>query len=457
MKLLLIDDDVSIVETLQLYFAEHGFEVLGIHTVEEARHSVKSFNPDVVLCDISLPDGSGLDLIREWKDSGFKAPVIMLTAHEDMGTTVRAVQQGVFDYVTKPVELGNLMDIVKRANEYMNVKDAVTFAQVAGALHEYNLEYTLIGSHPSIQEVFKQIGIASQSKVTVLIQGETGTGKEVVARAIHAFGSKQDEPFYAINCSAIPEALLESELFGHVKGAFTDAIRDKQGKFELAGEGTVFLDEIGDMPLGMQSKLLRVLQQKEFEKVGGNETVALKARVIAATHRDLKSDIERGLFREDLYYRLNILTITVPPLRERKDDIPQLVEHLLKKINISLHKNIKTVPRKLLRTFHSYDWPGNIRELENVLTRSVALATNEILPVVPLDQESARSGNGPMSFSIDKDGNPFSLRELEKRHILFVLDYCNGDKTKACEILGITKPTLYSKLKNYGVVIGKKE
>ncbi|NOY06625.1 MAG: sigma-54-dependent Fis family transcriptional regulator [Chlorobi bacterium] len=457
MKLLVIDDDISIVETLQLFFSEHGFEVIGIHTVEEARRSAKTLVPDVVICDISLPDGNGLDLIQEWKDSGFKAPVIMLTAHEDMGTTVRAVQQGAFDYVTKPVELSNLMDIVKRAIEYMNVKDAVTFSQVAGSLHEYNLEYTLIGSHPSIQEVFKQIGIASQSNVTVLIQGETGTGKEVVARAIHAFGSKQDEPFHAINCSAIPEALLESELFGHVKGAFTDAIRDKQGKFELAGEGTVFLDEIGDMPFGMQSKLLRVLQQKEFEKVGGNETVPLKARIIAATHRDIKSEVERGLFREDLYYRLNILTITVPPLRERKDDIPQLVEHLLKKINASLHKNIKTVPRKMLRIFHNYDWPGNIRELENVLTRSVALATNEILPIVPLNQESIRSENGSVSFSVDKAGNPFSLRELEKRHILFVLDYCDGDKTKACEILGITKPTLYSKLKSYGFAIGKKD
>ncbi len=457
MKLLVVDDDVSIVETLQLYFGEHGFNVVGVHSVEDARHSVTTFVPDVIICDVSLPDGSGLDLIREWKDLNLRAPVIMVTAHEDMGTTVRAVQQGAFDYVTKPVELDYLMEVVKRAAEYMNVNDTITFSQASGTFPEYNLEYTLVGSHPSIQEVFKQIGIASQSNVTVLIQGETGTGKEIVARAIHAFGSKQDEPFYAINCSAIPEALLESELFGHVKGAFTDAVRDKQGKFELAGEGTVFLDEIGDIPLGMQAKLLRVLQQKEFERVGGNETITLKARVIAATHRDLKREIEKGRFREDLYYRLNILTITVPPLRERKDDIPQLVEHLLKKINTSLHKNIKTVPRRLLDIFHSYDWPGNIRELENVLTRSVALATNEVLPIAALERESMHSTEGSISFPVDENGRPLSLREIEKRHILFVLDYCGGDKTKACNVLGITKPTLYSKLKSYGVMTGKKE
>jgi two-component system response regulator AtoC len=315
----------------------------------------------------------------------------------------------------------------------------------------------IIGATRAMRDIFKTIGVVSQSRATVLIQGESGTGKELIAKVIHN-NTNRNEPYIAVNCSAIVETLLESELFGHEKGSFTGAIGRKLGKFELAGNGTVFLDEISEMSVNLQAKLLRVLQEMEFERVGGKERVKVRARIIAATNRDLKAMVKEGRFRDDLYYRLNIVTITIPPLRERREDIPVLVDFLIKKINKDLHKNIAGVSKEMMEIFLQYRWPGNIRELENLLVRAAVIAHSQILGKVEFPDllgggQSERNGEEGAAAKpgMDVSGRLLTLDEVEEKHIRLVISKIGRNKGEICEALGISRPTLERKLEKYSI------
>jgi two-component system response regulator AtoC len=375
-RILVIDDDRSICETLELYLTEEGYEVHTALTGTDGLNKFVQVQPDLVILDIRLPDIDGFTVLEEIREDDEDAKVIMITAFHDMDTTIRAMKAGAYDYIHKPINIDELEVSLQKA-----LKTLETEKKIGGLLTESSRDYKvgdIIGSTRAMRDIFKTIGVVSQSRATVLIQGESGTGKELIAKVIHNNTAK-NEPYIAVNCSAIVETLLESELFGHEKGSFTGAIGRKLGKFELAGTGTVFLDEISEMSVNLQAKLLRVLQEMEFERVGGKDRVKVRARIIAATNRDLRTLVKEGRFRDDLYYRLNIVTITLPPLRERREDIPVLVDFLVKKINKDLHKNIAGVSKEMMEIFLQYRWPGNIRELENLLVRASVIARGQIL------------------------------------------------------------------------------
>ncbi len=406
---------------------------------------IEQEHPDVIISDLLMPGIGGLDVLKRAKEIDERVPVIIVTAFDEMSSTIHAIQLGAFDFVSKPIDHEAFKTLVTRALEVKRLNDA-------GACESPDVGMgasdgpVLVGNSREIRNIFKQMGMVSGNRVTVLVQGESGTGKEIVSRIIHSIGITKDEPFVAVNCSALTETLLESELFGHVKGAFTGAIRDKKGKFELAAAGTVFLDEISEMPPEMQVKLLRVIQERLFEKVGGEEPIPVNARIIAATNKDLAKFVEQGKFREDLYFRLKVFTIDIPPLRERKGDIPQLVVYFLARINARLHKNVSIVPYEVMDMLQNYEWVGNVRELENVLTQGVLLARGNVLDrgCVVLGQGNiAREG-----IAVNKD---LTLAEVELEYIMKVLRKAHWNKTETARILGISKSTLYSKIQEYGI------
>ena len=345
-KILVIDDDSSIRETLDLYLTEEGYDVYTAPTGTDGLNTFTQQSPDVVILDIRLPDVNGFMILEDLREEDENVKVIMITAHHDMESTIKAMKEGAFDYIHKPVDVNELDIAIKKAIHALEMEK-----KIKGLLVESSRDYKvgdIIGEGPGMREIFKTIGVVSQSRTPVLIQGESGTGKELIAKVIHN-NTAADEPYIGINCSAIVETLLESELFGHEKGSFTGAITRKPGKFELARYGTVFLDEISEMSLNLQAKLLRVLQEREFERVGGKDRIKVNARIIAATNKDLRAMAKDGQFRDDLYYRLNIVTIFIPPLRERREDLQPLINYLLSKINFDLHKHIAGVSDDVLR------------------------------------------------------------------------------------------------------------
>ncbi|MFN8009067.1 MAG: sigma-54 dependent transcriptional regulator [Terriglobia bacterium] len=442
-KILVIDDDRSICESLSLYLSEEGYEVLTALSGEEGLKKFQSQPWDLVILDIFLSDADGLDILRRLKSKSPETAVIMITAFHDMPTTVRAMKLGAVEYIHKPLEIDELQAAIDRAVHRKTLsrqrgKDVKTLSS------KYR-EFDIAGKSKALKEIFKTIGVVSESNTTVLIEGESGTGKELIARAIHDH-TDPHKPFVSLNCSAIVESLLESELFGHEQGAFTGATYQKKGKFELAGSGTLFLDEIGDMSLNMQVKLLRVIQEREFERVGGQKRIRAEARIIGATNKPLKELVERGLFREDLYYRLNVIRIHVPPLRERREDIPLMVEHLLLRLNRELHKNINGVQSRAVQWLASLDWPGNVRQLENTLRRAVVYTHGDVLTEEALEnalQEIAGAGSQSESSAMK------SLDDMEKEHILNALKFAGGKRGRACELLGISRPTLQRKIRKY--------
>ncbi len=447
-KILVIDDDQSIRKTLTSYLKKQNYEVLSADNGKAGIDIVKSELPDLVITDIRMPGADGFEVLNNVKEIDPHIHVIIITAFDDMQTTVKAMQQGAYDYIEKPLEIENLKITIKRALENKKLSDKLnTF--VNEKTEEYLVGNTLIGKTPQMRQVYKKIGQVSSSRVTVLIEGESGTGKELVARAIHYSGVTKTHPFVAVNCTALTESLLESELFGHVKGAFTGSIRDKKGKFELAGEGTIFLDEISEISPNLQVKLLRILQQKEFEKVGGELLIPMKARIIAATNKNLNELVKAGKFREDLYFRLKVFSIDIPPLRERIEDIPFLVSHFLNKINLELHKNVNKIPEEVMELLKNNYWVGNVRELENTLMQAVVLSSDDVL----LKENILLRKSGQLS-AMPEDNQSIktefiSLEELEKRHIKNILEALKWDKNKAHKILGISLPTLYSKIEHY--------
>ena len=445
-RILIIDDEKVILESLGMFLTEKGYEVRCALCMAEGLETIDGFKPDAVILDIRLPDGDGLDLLKKLKSRNDEAAVIMITAFHDMDTTIRAIKLGATEYITKPIDVDELEKAVLRA---MRLTGALPESRrPPGPAVSYR-KGTIVGNSKEIKEIFKTIGALSENRVTVLIEGETGTGKELIARAIHCNSPYKDHPFLAINCSAIVPTLLESDLFGHEKGAFTGATAQKKGRFELAGEGTIFLDEVGDMPMELQAKLLRFLQEKEFERVGGGKTLHSNARVIAATNKELQQMARQGAFREDLYYRLSVATVKVPPLRARREDIEPLVAHLLKKISSELHKNIRSVEDKVLRMLIEYDWPGNVREVENILTRAAINTMGDII----FEESVSPLLAGP---SIPAENQPTtatsrSLSEVERDYVVAVLNETGGRLGKACQILGISRPTLRLKLRQYAL------
>jgi two-component system response regulator AtoC len=438
-SVLIIDDDPLIRKTLSGHLAKQGFDVQLAEEGEEGVRRFREFNPDLVILDVRLPDIDGLEVLRQIKDLNKKAYVLMMTAYDDMKTTVEAIKLGAFEYLVKPLNFIDLDLTVTKAFQVRALEDKVSYL-----IEERQKEYTIdniIGRSSQMREVFKLIGSVANTRTNVLIQGESGTGKELVAKAIHYNSPYRDEPFIVINCSAISDTLLESELFGHAKGAFTDAVSETKGKFEIAGKGTLFLDEIGDISPNLQSKLLRVIETRDFMKVGGEKVLKTEARIIAATNHDLKALIEGGKFREDLYYRLKVVEIFLPALRERKEDIPELVAYLLVKINRELRRNVRKVPSEVMGLLQDIPWRGNVRELENALTRAVILAKGDVVLKENLPLESGERKLFP--------GELVSLREVERNYIQHVLDAVQGSKTRASQILRISRPTLDKKIKEY--------
>ena len=454
-RILIIDDEASIRELLAMHLEERGYEVLAASTGAEGFRLAAQGDPAAIVLDMRLPDASGLDLIPELRKRAAEAPVLMITAHHDMATTILAMKAGAFDYLHKPIDIRAFDLALDRALEVRRLSRRQDFVAVEGG-RPYAMG-DLVGTSPAMQRLFKNVGRVAASRTSVLIQGESGTGKELLARVIHSY-SAPGRPFIAVNCSAIVETLLESELFGHEKGAFTGAVTAKLGKFELAEDGTVFLDEIGELSGNLQAKLLRVLQEKEVERVGGNRTIPVRARILAATNRDLEVEVRAGRFREDLFQRLRVVTLSIPPLRERREDLPLLVEHLLLKINQRLHKNLRRVPLELVEELAQRPWPGNVRELENLLTRAAVLSQGDVLLEEHLAEATPRaaaaSNGAPLPPAAEQRlpaGRLASLDEVEREHIARVYQHARGHKGDTCRILGISRPTLERKLRKYGL------
>ncbi|MBI4714836.1 MAG: sigma-54-dependent Fis family transcriptional regulator, partial [Nitrospirae bacterium] len=436
-----------------LHLGRQGHEVFWVTTAAEGLERIQSIRPQVCILDIRLPDEDGLAVLSRIRSLAPHVNVVMITAFHDMETTVKAMQSGAMEYIQKPIDIQEIDRVMSRIAQ-TRALEAATGPMIS--MRQDYKENEIIGKSWAMKEIFKLIALVSQSRTTVLIQGESGTGKELIAKAVHLNSLERNHPFISVNCSAIVETLLESELFGHEKGAFTGAAFRKDGKFALAEGGTLFLDEIGDMTLNLQVKLLRVLQEKEFERVGGHEKIRVDVRVISATNRNLEEEVKKGNFREDLYYRLKVVTISVPPLRNRKEDIPPLVAHLLAKIDRDLHKQVTKIPQEVMKMLVDYPWMGNVRELENVLTRAIVLSGGEILlpehlaialPSRKVHEETtveaAGGGSGPLFAS---------LKEMEKGHVEYVLGMTGWHKGKACQILGISRPRLERKIRKYRLV-----
>jgi two-component system response regulator AtoC len=453
-SILVIDDDESIVETLDLYLTEEGYTVRTALTGTDGLNKYVQEAADVVILDIRLPDVDGFAVLEDLKEENENVKVIMITAFHDMETTINAMKGGAFDYIHKPVNVDELDLAIKKALKSLEMEK-----KIDGLLMEPSRNFRvgdIIGTGNEMREIFKTIGTVSQSRTTVLIQGESGTGKELIAKVIHN-NTSPDEPFIAVNCSAIVETLLESELFGHEKGSFTGAVARKLGKFELARFGTVFLDEISEMSVNLQAKLLRVLQEMEFERVGGKDTVKVHARIMAATNKDLRGMVKEGKFRDDLYYRLNIVAINLPPLRSRRQDIAPLIDYLLSKINLDLHKKIVGVSGEVMEKFMNYVWPGNIRELENLLVRACVVAKGQVLGVNDFPDLGKDSAILPVKddtvdiFTPEEPGKFLTLDQVEERYIRKIIKETDKNKGEICETLGISRPTFERKLDKYGI------
>ena len=438
-SILIIDDDPLIRKTLSSHLSKADYEVSMAEDGEEGLRSYEESMPDLTILDIRLPDMSGIEVLSRIKEKDKNASIIIMTAYDDMKTTVDAIKVGAFEYLVKPLDYVELDLTINKAFQMQSLEDKVSYL-----VEEQQKEYTIdniIGRSQQMRGVFKLIGSVANTRTNIFIQGESGTGKELVAKAIHFNSPYNREAFIVINCSAISDTLLESELFGHVKGAFTDAVCETKGKFEIAGKGTLFLDEVGDVSPNLQSKLLRVIETRDFMKVGGEKVLKTEARIIAATNQDLKTLIEQGKFREDLYYRLKVVEISLPPLRERKEDIPDLVVYLLEKINRELRKNVKKIPPEVMKILKDLSWKGNVRELENALTRAVILAKGDVILAENLPVDTGKKRIFPEEL--------ISLREVEKKYIQHVLNASKGNKTRASQILKITRPTLDKKIKEY--------
>jgi two-component system nitrogen regulation response regulator GlnG len=468
---LVVDDDRAVRHTIRRIFEETPLEILTAESAEEGLKLAKERHPDVILLDVMLPDRSGLDMFGKFHELDQKVPVIFITAGEKSETVIKAMKLGAYEYLVKPLDSKQVRSLVQRAIEIRRSTE-MPLDSIEASPEEEIRDY-LVGRSPAMQEVYKAVGRVASQDVTVLIHGESGTGKELVARAIYQHSARAKGPFLAVNCAAIPEALLESELFGHEKGSFTGAESRRIGKFEQCNGGTLFLDEIGDMSPLVQSKVLRLLQEQAFERVGGNETIRTNVRIIVATNRDLEQMVKRGEFRADLYYRLNGFLIKLPALRERKDDVLVLLQHFLRRFSRELGKKVHGISPEALELLLWYPWPGNVRELQSVLKRALLQTTGEVLisDFLPEDVRT-RAGHGAAGGESDADTTPVTdefidnrIRDgsedlyaeavalLERALITRVLQHTKGNQSQAAKILGITRGSLRNKIRTCGIAI----
>ena len=468
--LLIVDDEPNVLYLLEKHLRSETVTVLTAESAKQGIELVKQHQPDAVVLDVRLPDMSGLDAFNLMRAIDSRLPVIIITAHATTETAIEAMKRGAFEYLLKPLDLHELRSAVASALELSRLSRVpAVFDQTDTS--DAAATDRIVGLSPSMQQVYKDIGRVAPQDVNVLVLGESGTGKELVARAIYQHSTRTTKPFLAINCAAIPEPLLESELFGHEKGAFTGADRRRIGKFEQADQGTIFLDEIGDMTMATQAKILRLLQDGRFERVGGNQTIATDVRIIAATNHDLQDTIATGRFREDLYYRLSVFTLHLPPLRERMDDLPLLVEHFAKRFGAQLHKHVASIPPEALRLLARYDWPGNVRELQSAIKYAIVQMTSDVLlpiclpdgirgvtpprlpgaaylPAGPIDvagmaKHLADSGHEDIYREVHNVVDRIVLEELLRR--------VDGNQVAASRLLGISRTTLRNKLESLGL------
>ncbi len=446
-NILIIDDESGILETLSILLKNSGFEVETAQGGKAGLEALKSSMPDIVLTDIRMPQVTGIDILDAARDLDPEMPVILMTAQATLQSAVQAVNQGGFYYIQKPFANDDLLAICRRASEYRALRSENKHLKSEIRRREKSNSVKPLGKAKPFVEVLKLAEQVAPTESTVLILGHSGTGKEVVARYIHELSERNDGPFYSINCGALPESLLESELFGHMKGSFTGAVRDKQGMFMAARGGTFFLDEIAETKPSTQVKLLRVLQEREALPVGGTEPIPVDVRVIAATNRDLDEEIRRGTFRPDLYYRLNVITLHLPPLCDRREDIALLAEAFLKRVGQRRSEPTKRLTPDALDTILVYDWPGNVRELENALEHAAILSRDTDIDVGMLPSR-VREPKGLPLVGEKPPANP-TLEVIEQAYIMWVLQAEGGNKTRAAEVLGIDPSTLYRKLSRY--------
>jgi two-component system response regulator AtoC len=449
-RVLIVDDEEQMRELLAKVLEKNGYQVTTAGDGGQALTLLEKEPMDLVVTDVRMPGLDGMEALKAIKELNPEIVVIIMTAFGSIDQAVQAVKEGAYDYINKPFKIDEMLLTIKKALEERRLRHEVTALR-----HELRTRYhfeNLIGKSRAMQEVFSLIEQVASSRSTMMIYGKSGTGKELVARAIHYNSLRANKAFVPVNCAAIPSELLESELFGHEKGSFTGAIATKAGKFELATGGSLFLDEVGSMRLDLQAKILRALQEREIERVGGTRTIKIDVRVIAATNRDLKKAVEEGTFREDLYYRLNVVPITLPPLRQRRDDIPLLVEHFIAKYNREFNRRVKGFSAGATAALYQYDWPGNVRELENVIERAVALAQSETISLRELPLDISILGRD-MIEDIQKAG--LSLREarshFEKQYILNILEKVQWNQTEAARLLGLHRNTLLWKLQRLGI------
>ena len=450
--ILIVDDDVGVRESFEAVLAK-DYELLVATQGAEALRILGTQDVNLVLLDIRMPGMNGIEVLRRIRELNEQADVVVITAVKSLKTAVESIKLGACDYITKPVDLHEILALIKRVVEKQALMKEVLYLRSEVA-REHRFE-NIVGRNPRMQEIYSLITRIADNNATVLLSGESGTGKEVLARAIHQQSSRGSKPFVAVNCAAIPSELLESELFGHEKGSCTGAIATNVGKFELATSGSLFLDEVGSMRLDLQAKILRALQEREVERVGGTRTIKIDVRVIAATNRDLKQAVEQGTFREDLYYRLNVVPVLLPPLRQRRDDIPLLVEHFIAKYNREFNRKVRGFSAGATAALCQYDWPGNVRELENVIERAVALAQSETISLRELPLDIFILG-GEVTADIQKPG--LSLREarnhFERQYILNILERVQWNQTEAARVLGLHRNTLSWKLQRLKIDTG---
>jgi two-component system NtrC family response regulator len=444
--ILLIDDDDSLRRVMEFSLTEAGYKVQAAASGEEGLTLFEMGPFDAVITDITMPGMSGMEVLAKIHERDEGLPVLVITAYGTIESAVEAMKKGAFDYITKPFNRDELRLTLDKALRMRRLeKENVELR--AEITDRYCFE-SIVGSSEKIRDVLDMAGRVAASDASVLITGESGTGKELLAKGIHYNSPRADGPFVAVNCAAIPEHLIESELFGHVRGAFTGAVKDKEGKFELATSGTLFLDEIGDLRVDLQAKILRALQERQVDRVGGKHPVSVDVRIIAATNKDIERAVKEGSFREDLYYRLGVITLHMPPLRERRDDIPMLVQHFLKKFNRG--SDVRIDP-EALAMLTAYGWPGNVRELENSIERASVLKRGDTITPAELPDKLKKEKTSVENIILNLPDEGIALEDLEKNLIIKALEKHKGNQTRAAEYLGITRPTLIYRMEKYGI------
>jgi len=445
-SILVADDEEEIRNSLSIVLREEGFRCMAVADGEEAIKALKEHSFDILVTDLKMPKADGIEVLEQVMQRSAETLTIIITAHATVETAIQALRKGASDYILKPLDfdevilrIENLLKQKKLVQENKYLREQID--------QEFNFNH-IIGESPAMKEVYRMVKRVSNANSNVLITGPSGTGKELVARAIHSNSPRSSKPFIAINCGAIPKDLMESELFGHKKGAFTGAISDKDGVFVAANKGTVFLDEVGEIPVDQQVNLLRVIQEREVKPIGSNQMISFDTRIIAATNKNLEEEIEKGNFREDLYYRLNVVEIPLPTLQKRKEDIPLLAHHFIKKYSRELNRPVKGISSEAIGALMSYDWKGQVRELENIIERSVLLGDGDFITPDDLPGSIQESSN---DFEYDADSLEDAVQTFEKHHIISVLKRTEGNKAEAARLLGIDPSTLYRKMERMGI------